>query len=509
MKIIFLNTYHKTCGVYQYGYRLSQCLESMVEYKEVNNYDDYARIIRETSPDVVIFNYHAIPMDWLTNTNIIRTINDKLIKNYGITHESDGSIFDCVLDIDPTKGIPRPLFYNIPTEISSTSEFSNFINYNKGPDVPIFGSFGFGFLNKGFDRMIQLINNQYDNAIIKLVIPLGHYVPKSELENTINHCFSVPRKPGVELLISNDFFENDELLLFLQSNTMNMFMYDRMQGRGISSTIDYALSVNVPIAISNSYMFRHIYNDSICANINSLEQIRNQLPYFNQFKEKYSKDSILKWFTTNVSSNIMSYSQASQDLFVLHMTKFKTGGFFLEIGSNDPIQTNNSYLLESRYGWNGIMVEYDTSFKESYTKVRPKSVHAFEDARKVNYANLTSGYKSMDYLQIDLDVNNRSTLDTLELLDRTVFDKTQFATVTFEHDIYTGNYFDTQKISREIFAKRGYQLVFPDVSVFFNGANRVFEDWYVHPDLVDMEYVRKVQSQKSLTHTEIIEILCK
>ena len=81
-----------------------------------------------------------------------------------------------------------------------------------------------------------------------------------------------------------------------------MFMYDRMQGRGISSALDHALSVNVPIAISNSYMFRHIYNDSICADINSLEQIRQQLPYLDQFKEKYSKDSILKWFKINVSS---------------------------------------------------------------------------------------------------------------------------------------------------------------------------------------------------------------
>jgi hypothetical protein len=196
-------------------------------------------------------------------------------------------------------GIPRPLFYNVPKDLS-TSKFSNFINYNKGPDVPIFGSFGFGSLNKGFGRMIQLINNQYNNAIIKLVIPLGHYVDKSQLVNTINHCFSVPRKPGVELLISNDFFENDEILFFLQSNTMNVFMYDRMQGRGISSTIDYALSVDVPIAISNSYMFRNIYNDCICADIHSLEQIRQQLPYLNQFKEKYSQDSVLKWFKANV-----------------------------------------------------------------------------------------------------------------------------------------------------------------------------------------------------------------
>ena len=60
MKIIFLNTYYKNCGVYQYGLRLSKCLESMVEYKEVNDYNDYVRIIHESSPDVIIFNYHII-----------------------------------------------------------------------------------------------------------------------------------------------------------------------------------------------------------------------------------------------------------------------------------------------------------------------------------------------------------------------------------------------------------------------------------------------------------------
>jgi hypothetical protein len=300
MKIIFLNTYYKNCGVYQYGYRLSQCLESIVEYKEVDGYEDYNHIINETSPDVVIFNYHTIPMIWLKNTNIIHTINNKFIKNYGILHESDGSMFDSVLDIDPNmqNGIPRPLFYNIPTNPST----SNFINYNKGLDVPIFGSFGFGFTNKGFNRMISIINNQYDKAIIKLIIPLGHYCEKTQLANTMQHCLSVPRKPGIKLLISNDFFENDEILLFLQSNTMNVFMYDRMQGRGISSVIDCALSVDVPIAISNSYMFRHIYNDCICADIYPLEQIRKQLPYLNQFKEKYSKKSIVNWFQKNVAS---------------------------------------------------------------------------------------------------------------------------------------------------------------------------------------------------------------
>jgi hypothetical protein len=39
-------------------------------------------------------------------------------------------------------------------------------------------------------------------------------------------------------------------------------------------------------------------------------------------------------------------SQASQDLFVLHMTKFKKGGSFLEIGSNYILQKIMVWRLE-------------------------------------------------------------------------------------------------------------------------------------------------------------------
>ncbi len=115
----------------------------------------------------------------------------------------------------------------------------------------------------------------------------------------------------------------------------------------------------------------------------------------------------------------------------------------------------------------------------------------------------------MDYLQIDLDVNNKSTLDTLILLDDTVFDKYKFATVTFEHDIYSGNYFDTQKISREIFNKRGYILVFPNVKVFWEDDYKPFEDWYVHSDLIDLEIINKIKTSESLSSDDIIKILEK
>ena len=205
-----------------------------------------------------------------------------------------------------------------------------------------------------------------------------------------------------------------------------------------------------------------------------------------------------------------SYSQSAQDLFVISVMKEKQNGYFIEIGSNHPIQHNNTYLLETKYNWKGLMVEYDKSFESSYKIHRPNSIYQMNDARLVNYREIldTNNFpENIDYLQVDLDVNNKSTLDTFLLLNNTVFDKYKFATITFEHDIYTGNYFDTQSISRQIFADRGYILVFPDVSVFWEGSYKPFEDWYVHPDLVDMDYINSIKSEVSLTPEQIKNLL--
>jgi len=192
-------------------------------------------------------------------------------------------------------------------------------------------------------------------------------------------------------------------------------------------------------------------------------------------------------------------SQCAQDLFVVATLKNKQGGTFLEIGSNDPVIINNTFLLESEFGWRGVMVEYDQSYLPSYITKRPNSHYVMQDATKIDY--LTELQKagmpnSIDYLQIDLDVDNRSTIDTLIRLDQTVFDTYTFATVTFEHDVYRGNYFDTRKISREIFAKRGYVCVFKDV----DGGGGAFEDWYVHPTLVDMNHVNTFRSVSERNH---------
>ena len=188
----------------------------------------------------------------------------------------------------------------------------------------------------------------------------------------------------------------------------------------------------------------------------------------------------------------MYNSESGQDKFVLNVLQYKKNGFFLEIGSNHPIQVNNTYILENEYNWNGIMVEYEPSFLPLYQQHRPNSIHVIQDATLVDYKTLFETNNvplHVDYLQIDLEVGNGSTLTTLQKLDEELFDTYKFSTITFEHDIYYTNHNDTREESRKIFYKRGYVCVFSDIN---NGGNP-YEDWYVHPELVNMDYILELQ----------------
>lgn len=188
--------------------------------------------------------------------------------------------------------------------------------------------------------------------------------------------------------------------------------------------------------------------------------------------------------------------QAAQDYFVRKVTGERRGGTFVEIGSNHPVKINNTIRLEQELGWRGIMVEYDANYLPLYQDYRPTAHHIIADATTVDFATefaIASMPTDIDYLQIDLEVSNESTIQTLVNLDQQVMDTYRFATITFEHDSYTGNHHDTRERSRNIFARRGYVLAFEDVS----NDDLPYEDWYVHPELVDMEYIRAIQSPTS------------
>lgn len=315
MSVLFLNSTKKKCGVYQYGKRLFDILRKTDDilylYEEIENIAEYLKVLTQYMDiNAIIYNYHCSTMPWLNHDSI-----QKVVKNIGIPHESSHTLFDIVCNIDPdTKesgnmyNIPRPIYENVENMLinymPSTNTINEFINYSE-PNVPIFGSFGFGFSNKGFDKIVKLINENFDHAIIKFVIPTAHFDPNGE--NTVsemkNRCIAVNTKSTIKLMIIHEFFSTHDILKFLESNTMNIFLYDYMYGRGISSTLDYAMSVKRPLGISDSYMFRHMYSDEICLYKTSINVcLQNSVKYCSKFLNDYSHEKMISKFRFIVSS---------------------------------------------------------------------------------------------------------------------------------------------------------------------------------------------------------------
>lgn len=272
--VLFVNHKQQRCGIYQYGYRSGQILNSSKLYNflyiEVESEIEFLNSVKENNPVVVIYNYYLTTMNWLDRSFIKRLPN---IIHCGLYHEGNLSDqFDYLLFVDPTHidthnsfSIPRPLFE------------TNF-SYSK-PNIPIINSFGFGFEHKGFEKIVKLVNEQFDEAIIRLHISSGFYADKdgARAAGVADRCRNEMKKSNIQLTITHDFLTDTEILNFLGKGTLNIFLYDKIYGFpcGVSSVIDYALSVEVPIAISDSNMFRHIQNEKICVNNKSLIEIIN------------------------------------------------------------------------------------------------------------------------------------------------------------------------------------------------------------------------------------------
>jgi len=289
MNILFLNHKKQQCGVYQYGKRLFDILTKTPNmqyiYREIETLEEYHYTINESDNyNVIFYNYHAFTMAWLNKDTIQRKI-----KNIGLQHDlEEYDFFDIVLRLDitlqekPNKyNILRPIFENVEQIISNyqitNTSVSNFINYNE-PNTPIIGSFGFGFQHKNFDKVVELVNNQYENAIVKLLIPSADFGPNhTQIAKLISFVRTKITKPGIKLLTFHEFVTNEEILLFLKSNTINLFLYDPytdlLKNAGLSSVTDYAISAKKPFGISHCCMFRHIYSDDICVYKKSIAEI--------------------------------------------------------------------------------------------------------------------------------------------------------------------------------------------------------------------------------------------
>lgn len=174
-----------------------------------------------------------------------------------------------------------------------------------------------------------------------------------------------------------------------------------------------------------------------------------------------------------------NYSQAYQDLFALTMLSGKTSGKYIEIGANDPIISNNTYLLENQFNWKGISVEIDNHMVDKFNNTRNEKCYC-EDATTfdwlLSFKNKRWKTKQIDYLSVDCEPS----MITYEALLNIPHDQYRFSVITFETEYYRGE-IEAMDLQRSLLSDLGYKLVASDVC----NMNNPFEDWWIDPKIVD------------------------
>lgn len=322
-KILFISHKKAQCGVYEFGKNLTGVLQHSKRYQfirvECSSLDELKTAIAENVPAGIIYNYMPSVLPWVTTRISLRLYRNNIstipIPQIGIIHDItqyvadsattyknkyllDGgsrlinSLFDYYIASDPTLLLLNPFVYKTGRLIPA------YQNNFPVPSKPVIGSFGFGTPKKGFEKIIQLVQQEFDEALIRFNIPAADFGDKTGVNARIiaETCKALVVKPGIQLVVTHDYLDNKAILDFLAQNTINVFLYEDSGGRGLSSAVDNAISVQRPVAVSDSVMFRHLFNvePSVCITKNNLRTIiQNGFVPLQKYYSEWNPENIL------------------------------------------------------------------------------------------------------------------------------------------------------------------------------------------------------------------------
>lgn len=301
-KVIFANHKEQRCGVHEYGLNVYNNLIGSEKfefiYAEATNKAEFLEQLK-LHPDLyaAIYNFYPSTMSWLEQQDIDE--RSKFIKQFMIIHETGTPKADGFIHIDPSFEEHDNHFKTVRPLLDYNGEYTK-------NSIPTIGSFGFGFGNKGFPDIIRKVDEEFNEALIRIVIPFAKFGDDNgaSAKHLATICRSVPRKSGIGLEIFHDFLDTKDLLTFLASNDMNAYFYDLSYGRGPSSVIDYSLSVKRPIALTKSYQFKHLYDYPIFIEDRTMKEILQAgIEPIKPLYKSWSKKNLVKDYEKILESN--------------------------------------------------------------------------------------------------------------------------------------------------------------------------------------------------------------
>jgi hypothetical protein len=297
MRGLFINNKKARDSIYESGLMVFNCLKRSnqyhLEYIEIS-FDE------RTIPlgyDFYFFNYHPSTMYWMDTSKlkqipglIITMVMEVLPDDPFVLCPDNHFNGYCVLDptIKKSKKVfafPRPLELN--TDVKPYIE----------KEVPHIGSFGFATRGKGFQHVVEAVNKEFEQAVIRINIPYGDFVPNSkEYAMYLATLCKQQAKKGIEVQVTHEYMNKKDLLEWCSQNTINCFLYDRNMP-GLAATTDQAIAAGRPLSISKNDTFRHILSYLPPYPEMSLkEAIKKSQPFIKQMQKDWSSENFTSRF---------------------------------------------------------------------------------------------------------------------------------------------------------------------------------------------------------------------
>ena len=308
-KIAFVSNADKNCGVYEYGKLTFLNLQKSKDYEyhfiEAHNTQQFLEQYNSQQYDGAIWNVG--PFGWMIEYLNQLSQQDKptfVITGHGkcFSFPNVKQYFICDPSFTKTNGytaLERPLI-----EVDG-------LNKNPPSDIIKIGSFGFGGWKKNFTGIVEAVNQQFSEPVeINLHITYGYwyeYHISTGIAHTIaNKCREISN-PNVTLNITHDFMSNyEDVVKFLNSNDINIFLYEPSNDAGISSCIDFALMAMKPLMVNKSIMFQTInWKQELLFEHNTIKQVLERgLAPTDEFRKKWCNTNIIKTFEDELSKHI-------------------------------------------------------------------------------------------------------------------------------------------------------------------------------------------------------------
>jgi SAM-dependent methyltransferase len=318
-RILFANYAVSNCGVHQYGKNLFTALAESkkfrFEYADIRSLFDLDTVFSRGEFSAILVNYHPQTMPFVGVGAPSRYATPCFAIMHEMTQaEADNmprGFFQYYVMGDPTLQERNSYVFSTGRIIR---EYENKIPL---PKIPTIGSFGFSVGSKGFQRLVQMVQEDFEEAVIRINIPANGIIDKNAklASSQIEECRRLLWRPGIRLDATHEFFSNDGLIDFLASNTLNAFLYDYVPVAGISSAADHAMMARRPIAITKSIMFRHLHDLVPPINVEAIslrEIIQNDIRPYAHLLEKWAPSEILRRYEEILINVLARKDQAAQ-----------------------------------------------------------------------------------------------------------------------------------------------------------------------------------------------------